>query len=110
MGLNKKARLRFWYSKTSASEGGAGGVRTLVQTTSFQAFYMLIPRLIFDPGTDKNTQNLNLGTEFRICLVPSQTLAQWDELSSGKSIRRRSTESTCPTYCASVGLSQLTFS
>ena len=54
---------------------GAGGVRTLVQTTSFQAFYMLIPRLFFDPGTDKNTQNLNLGTEFRICLVPSQTLA-----------------------------------
>ena len=54
---------------------GVGGVRTLVQTTSFQAFYMLIPRLIFDPGTDKNTQNLNLGTEFRICLVPSQTLA-----------------------------------
>jgi len=36
---------------------------------------MLIPRLFFDPGTDKNTQNLNLGTEFRICLVPSQTLA-----------------------------------
>ena len=71
---------------------------------------MLIPRLIFDPGTDKNTQNLNLGTEFRICLVPSQTLAQWDELSYDKPNEQQFIESTRPTYYASVGLSQLTFS
>jgi len=29
-------------------KSGVGGVRTLVQTTSFQAFYMLISRLVFD--------------------------------------------------------------
>ena len=41
---------------------GVGGVRTLVQTTSFQAFYMLISRLVFDRRTDKNTQTYNLAT------------------------------------------------
>ena len=43
---------------------GVGGVRTLVQTTNFQAFYMLISWLIFDRSTDRNTQNFDLATSF----------------------------------------------
>ena len=40
---------------------GVGGVRTLVQTTSFQAFYMLSSWLVFDMRPDKNTQRVYLG-------------------------------------------------
>jgi len=40
---------------------GVGGVRTLVQTTSFQAFYMLSSWLVFDMRPDKNTQRAYLG-------------------------------------------------
>lgn len=37
------------------SNGGAGGIRTLVQTTATRAFYMLIPPLVFDCGPEKGT-------------------------------------------------------
>jgi len=35
---------------------GVGGIRTLVQTSNTQAFYMLILLLIFEPGQRANTQ------------------------------------------------------
>ena len=44
-------------------QSGVGGVRTLVQTMSFQAFYMLISWLVFDSGKDKNTRIHRLNTE-----------------------------------------------
>ena len=46
---------------------GVGGVRTLVQTTSFQAFYMLSSWLVFDMRPDKNTQRAYLGFLVSCC-------------------------------------------
>jgi len=40
----------------SAGEGGAGGSRTLVQTDSRGAFYMLIRLLIVGAGSENGTQ------------------------------------------------------
>ena len=56
--------------KSPPKEGffcGVGGVRTLVQTTSFQAFYMLSSWLVFDMRPDKNTQRAYLGFLVSCC-------------------------------------------
>ena len=42
-----KAKLAFATKVASASEGGAGGSRTRVQTWKQYGFYMLIPGLFF---------------------------------------------------------------
>ena len=55
--INKKPE-----QKSGFNQCGVGGVRTLVQTTIYLAFYMLSLWLIFDWSSDKNTQNFNLDT------------------------------------------------
>ena len=54
----KEAKLSF--AEATESEGGAGGSRTLVQTSSKSAFYMLSLLLVFEfcPGKDTRKQNL----------------------------------------------------
>jgi len=52
-GLNKKSQPIGW---DFLSVGGAGGIRTRVQTRKTYAFYMLILLLIFDYKPETNTQ------------------------------------------------------
>ena len=44
---------------------GDGGSRTLVQTRNPQAFYMLIPLLVFEPRKGANALNATLSPKFR---------------------------------------------
>jgi len=43
------------FAKATADEGGAGGSRTLVQTSSKNAFYMLSFLLVFEHEPEKST-------------------------------------------------------
>jgi hypothetical protein len=45
----KKLAIAFSLLKAMASEGGAGGIRTLVQTSNYNAFYMFSFHLDFRP-------------------------------------------------------------
>ncbi len=50
----KKPPFAFCCTKASEGVGGAGGSRTLVQTSNVNAFYMFSFRLIFDAGLTGN--------------------------------------------------------
>jgi len=45
----KKLAVAYSKLKAMASEGGAGGIRTLVQTSNYNAFYMFSFHLDFRP-------------------------------------------------------------
>ena len=51
--MAKRAKSAF--AKATADEGGAGGSRTLVQTSSKNAFYMLSLLLVFEHKPEKST-------------------------------------------------------
>ena len=54
-----------WISAGFIDVCGDGGSRTLVQTRNPQAFYMLIPLLVFVPRKGTDALNVTLSPEFR---------------------------------------------